>query len=330
MINKRYKLWVWPWQLRRAGILGANSRNLDFISKYNPRCMYPRSDDKAVTKEFCTTRGIPVPETHAIIERFGDLRLLPKIIGVKQSFVVKPARGSGGRGILVIARHQDNIFITTKGKSITLSELRYHVSATLSGLYSLGEHSDRAIIEQQVLPHPVFYNLAIDGTPDIRVIIYRGVPVMAMLRLPTRSSRGRANLHQGAVATGVDLTTGQTFGGVCCNQTTDVHPDTGESLDGITIPYWDNILEMASSMSESLELGYVGIDIALDEKQGPMVMEANVRPGLAIQIANRTGLWTRLQAVDGKPRRTSTIIDREDSDQQPDRPLEALEELLVG
>ena len=298
MTGVRSQWWAWPWELRRAGILGVNARNRDLIAALNPRRFYPRADDKAVTKEICRTRQIPVPQTYALIERVGDLGALPGMLASRPTFVVKPARGSGGRGILLIAGHRGDRFETAKGEAISLAELRYHLSTTLSGLYSLGGHPDRAIIEQLIFPHPVFDGLAVEGTPDIRIIVYRGIPVMAMLRLPTRASRGRANLHQGAAAAGIDLATGRTFGGVCRDRATDVHPDTGRRIAGVIIPHWKLMLETVAKVSEALELGYVGVDLVLDADHGPVVMEANVRPGLAIQIANRRGLLPRLREAD--------------------------------
>ena len=41
---------------------------------------------------------------------------------------------------------------------------------------------------------------------------------MAMLRLPTKASGGRANLHQGAIGAGVDLVTGVTHHAVLKNR----------------------------------------------------------------------------------------------------------------
>jgi len=41
-------------------------------------------------------------------------------------------------------------------------------------------------------------------------------------------------------------------------------------------------------------LGYLGVDIVLDKAYGPMLLELNARPGLAIQVANQAGLRQRL------------------------------------
>jgi len=296
--SRRWRAWAWPWELRKLGILGINRRNLYYLFELNPRSLYRYVDDKIMTKTVCKQRGIPVPETYAIIDRFGDLRNLSRIIAQRREFVVKPAAGSSGRGVVVIVGRRGSLFETPTSQMISLAELRYHICSTLAGLYSLAGQSDRVIIEQRIVAHPVFEKLAVGGTPDVRVIIYRGVPIMAMLRLPTCASKGRANLHQGAVAAGINLATGETFGGVYRNRAVAVHPDTAAPIGGVKIPYWDKILEIAKTvgcvLNHGLErsegMGYIGVDIVLDAHKGPVVLEANARPGLSIQIANRLGL----------------------------------------
>jgi alpha-L-glutamate ligase-like protein len=130
------------------------------------------------------------------------------------------------------------------------------------------------------------------------VIVYRGYPVMAMVRLPTRASRGKANLHQGAVGSGIDIATGVTLNGVVDNEVVAHHPDTSQPIAGLQIPDWHTILDIASRCYELTGLGYIGVDIVLDRDLGPLVLELNARPGLAIQIANRQGLLRRLQICD--------------------------------
>ena len=306
MKRSRWRPWAWPSELRERGILGINHRNAIYVLPENPRSYYPQVDDKQRTKQLCEARGIRVPPTYAVIERHGDAHKFLDLIGPRQEFVIKPAGGAEGRGILVIVEHDGKDFLTPGGERTTLAYLRYHLLTILSGLYSLGGQPDRAIIEQRIVPHPVFENLAVGGTPDIRIILYRCVPVMAMVRLPTQSSRGRANLHQGAVAAAVHLKTGRTFGGVYKTRPTSVHPDTDRSIDGLPIPSWDALLAASMDLAEGLRIGYLGIDFALDATLGPVVLEANARPGLAIQIANRRGLLRRLQRIKNQPAGTLT------------------------
>ena len=243
-----------------------------------------------------------MPETYAVIRRYGDVRRFPKLIGDRSEFVIKPASGAAGRGIIVIARRKGNDYETPSGRIITEGDLDYHLSTILSGLYSLGGQVDSAIVEQRIIMHPTMERIAVGGTPDVRVILYRHVPVMAMVRLPTIQSEGRANLHQGAAAAAVHLVTGRTFGGVCNNRMITRHPDTGELIGGLEIPGWHELLAAAMKLTDALEMGYIGVDFVVDAKIGPVVLEANARPGLAIQVAHRIGLLPRLKLIESMPR----------------------------
>jgi alpha-L-glutamate ligase-like protein len=296
------RLFVWPHELRDAGILGINQRNLAFIQESNPRGLYPRVDNKTITKEICHANGIPVPETFALIRRYGDVRRFLELIGDRTEFVIKPASGAAGRGIIVIAQKKGSDFETPSGRLFSEGDLDYHLSTILGGLYSLGGQVDSAIVEQRIIMHPTMQRIAVGGTPDVRIILYRNVPVMAMVRLPTIQSEGRANLHQGAAAAAVHLVTGRTFGGVCNSRMIARHPDTGELIGGLEIPGWRELLAAAMKLSDALEMGYIGVDIVIDAKLGPVVLEANARPGLAIQVAHRIGLLPRLKLIEAMPR----------------------------
>lgn len=298
MANTGWRRWAWPWELWRAGVLGMNRRNASFILPHNPRHLFARVDDKLLTKKICERHGISVPQTYAVIGRQGDVRRFAAILKDRSDFVVKPTQGSGGRGILVITHRDGERWITSSGQPISAADMQYHLSAVLAGLYSLGGRPDRAVIEERIQRHPALEQVAVEGTPDIRVVLYRNVPAMAMVRLPTRASRGRANLHQGAVAAGIDLETGRTLGGVCHSRVIHVHPDTKQTIQGLEIPYWRELLQAAVRLATHIEMGYIGVDFVLDERRGPVVLEANARPGLAIQLANRCGLLQRLQAID--------------------------------
>ena len=121
---------------------------------------------------------------------------------------------------------------------------------------------------------------------------------MAMVRLPTRLSGGKANLHQGAIGVGVNIGTGKTLGGVFHNDAIDYHPDTMNPIVNIQVPYWDKILEIAAGCYELTGLGYLGVDIVLDKEQGPVMLELYARPGLNIQIANREGVLKRYHTIE--------------------------------
>ncbi len=288
-------------KLREFGVLGLNERNCDYIMRLNPRRFYPRVDDKALTKKLALEAGMAVPDLYGVISNQGEVQNFLSIVENRESFVIKPAQGSGGDGILVITgrskRKRDN-FRRASGLLISADEIDHHLSNIVGGQYSLGGLPDRALIEYCVHFDPIFAEVSYQGVPDIRVIVYRGYPAMSMVRLPTRASDGKANLHQGAVGAGVDIATGRTLTGVLGNDVTDEHPDTGALIAGIEIPQWDFILESAARGYEVTGLGYLGVDIVIDRDLGPLILEMNARPGLNIQIANGVGMSRRIRRID--------------------------------
>ena len=286
-------------RLAERGVLGINRRNADYVALWNSRRLYPLVDDKLQTKQLALAAGMAVPELYGVIAAQHEiLDLLPGLLDGREDFVLKPAHGSGGNGILVIAGRRGERFRKASGELIEREELYHHVSSGLSGLYSLGGQRDRVMLEYRVRVDPLFEEITYQGVPDLRTIVFRGYPVMAMVRLPTRASDGKANLHQGAVGVGIDLATGRTLGGVLGNEAVAEHPDTGRELTGIRIPGWRELLELAARCHEITGLGYLGVDVVLDRERGPLILELNARPGLNIQIANRQGLRERLRRVD--------------------------------
>ncbi len=291
-------LWKRWKDLNAKGIMGINRRNADFVLKYNKRHLYPIVDDKIITKQRAIEAGIHVPEMYGVISTEKEIEKLDSIIGEHNDFVIKPAQGAGGEGILVIADRFEGRYKTVSGKIVSHDEIEYQLSSILTGLYSLGGHRDRALIEYRVKPDPIFKSISYEGVPDIRIIVLMGYPVMAMLRLPTRQSNGKANLHQGAIGVGVDLATGITLKGTWLNNKISKHPDTANAVDGVQLPNWDGFMKLAAGCYELCGLGYIGVDMVLDQDKGPLILELNARPGLNIQIANDCGLALRTNAIE--------------------------------
>ena len=291
-------MWAIYRRLRNRGILSINQRNSDYVLRYNQRKLYPLVDDKLKTKRLALQAGIAVPPLYELIETEHQIKKLEALLEPYSDFVIKPARGAGGDGIIVISEKVFGRYRQINGKLLTIQELSYHLSCLLSGAYSLGGHPDYAIIEHRVIVDPVFADVSYEGIPDIRIITLLGYPAMAMVRLPTRLSGGRANLHQGAIGTGVNIANGLTLGGVFHNDAIDYHPDTLKPIVDLQVPYWDKILEIAASCYELTGLGYIGVDIVLDKEHGPLMLELNARPGLNIQIANREGVLQRYHTIE--------------------------------
>lgn len=298
-------------ELNEAGVMGINRRNSEFIMALNPRRNYPIVDNKLLTKELAIRHGVPVPELYGAIGTPYDIRNLPAIVADRQDFVLKPAHGSQGDGIIVIVDRRKGRYRTSGGRLLDWDELEHHLTNTLSGQFSLGGLPDKIMVEYRVRFDPVFDEVSFQGVPDLRVIVYRGFPVMSMVRLPTRQSDGKANLHQGAVGSGIEIATGRTLPAVGAgNVVVDEHPDTGATISGRTIPHWKQILLMAARCYELTGLGYLGADIVLDADRGPLLLELNARPGLNVQIANQDGLRRRIRMLDPLAERCHSPAER--------------------
>lgn len=288
--------------MKKLGILGINNRIGRYILPLNKRKNYPLVDNKVKTALRAQAWGIAMPENYLVIENNGDLKNLASQLSQQKSFVVKPANGSQGNGILVIIEvirdaNDKLVFKRSNGRIMSLGDIKHHISGILSGLYSLSGSNDIAIIQQKIEIHPVFEDYCFGGIPDVRVIVINGFPVMSMVRLPTRSSDGKANLHQGAIGAGIRINDGTTQNAVIKNRVVFEHPDTHKDIRGLVIPDWREVLDLSARCFDMVELGYIGVDIVITPHDGPILLELNARPGLAIQIANQAGLLPRLEKI---------------------------------
>ena len=294
-----------------SNILGINRRNQEYIRPFNTPSAKNIADNKMLTKRILSKEGIKTPEVYKLIKNKKELKFLDWD-SLPKSFVIKPNKGTGGKGIIVFygKKKGETAWIRPNGQIMTKRDIILHIENILEGRFSMGSKTDIAIIEERVRTDPLLKQYSYKGVPDIRIICFNNVPIMAMVRLPTKRSDGTANLHSGAICTGIDIATGITTYSMqmhpksflsdnyqIIDSTTDLKEN--KKLSGIQIPQWDDILKIALVCQRASKLGYIGVDIALDEDKGPIVFELNARPGLGIQVANRTGLRWRLEKVKG-------------------------------
>lgn len=290
--------------------MGLNERNLRLVAELNPRRLMRLVDDKTVTKQLAMDAGIPTPQLYGIIRNAYDMRFLTEYLSHPDGAVLKPAHGSQGNGILIISGRMKEGFRLGNGQRISLEDIRFHANNIRSGMYSLSGQTDFTMIEALVQFDDVFSDISFRGVPDIRIIVLKGIPIAAMLRLPTAESDGKANLHKGGIGVGVNLITGTTTHGVQHGRYTEVHADTANPLAGLVVPHWEEMLVMASRAYDVTGLGYLGADIVIDKNRGPLLLELNARPGITIQVANRTGLRPLVDSVLAKSDTVSTVTDR--------------------
>ena len=284
-----------------TGPLGMNARNFLYIRRYNSPSAKRIADDKLKTKRLLISQKIPTTKLIKAFNNRESIRTFDWNLP-ENGFVVKPARGYGGEGILVFTSWRNQRGRTISGKRFQVQQLESHLFDIFEGVYSLQGLPDKAYIEERVLGHKFFKKFVSIGLADIRIILFKSIPVMAMLRLPTPESKFTANLHLGAIGVGIDIRTGITQHAFLKGKEITKIPGTTYKIRGIKIPQWDEILLMGAKTQEIGKLGYMGIDIVFDAKAGPIVLEINARPGLEIQKANLSSLRSRLEKIeDVKP-----------------------------
>lgn len=276
--------------------LGINQRNVGFVFPSNPRRNYKLADDKILAKNRLIENGIACAPTFAIIEKVGEI---PKVWEQMQKYdklAIKPANGSGGEGIKILKRNEAGKWYSGS-EEITLDLIHLHLASIIMGFFSFGS-SDRVLIEECIIPHDCFHSIYPEGVADLRVILYQEQIALAMLRVPTDQSNGKANLHQGGLGIGIDIGTGTMTHGFNGESYFDRHPDNGAQIKGVEIPFWDEILSLSITTAQCFPLKYLGVDIVIDKEKGPLIMEVNVRPGLGIQMVNKKGLKPILNKID--------------------------------
>ena len=272
----------------RAGlhdVVGINRRNVELVYAHNSRRDFPLVDDKIVCKTILEASGVPVTPTIATCDGLYAVSTVAHTLCDRGDFVVKPASGSGGDGILVVGERTGAGWRTVGGGEVSEEGLRQHLANTVFGAFSK-QLEDRALIEERISPHPFYRELYAGGVCDIRVLILCGSCLMAMVRIPTTRSRGRANLHQGGIGVAVDLASGRTTRALSRSSALREHPETGVALVDRYLPLWPEVVEVAQRAAASVPLGFLGVDIVVDELRGPVVLELNARPGLEIQNVN--------------------------------------------
>jgi len=279
------------------GLLWQNARNLKYIKWFNSKLARELADSKLKTKEFLKTKKIPVPETFSILKSHSEITddFVNKL---SPPFVIKPNKGFWWKWIIVIDK-KDSLWnlLSITGKVYSNSEIKNHLLNIIDWFFSLSGSRDTVVIEKKIEIDEEVQTLWTYGLPDIRMIVFNMVPVMAMLRIPTEKSWWKANLHSWACAAWIDIWTGKLTYITQFWKIIKSVPDIGD-IRWLILPNWDKMLEMAVKVQKETRIGYLWCDIVMDNKDWPLLLEINIRPGLEVQVANMARLKDRLERVE--------------------------------
>ncbi len=278
-------------------LLGQNARNLNYIKEYNTKFARKLADSKLKTKDFLRANSIAIPETIQIITQHEELNnsIFKEL---EPPFVVKPNGGFWGKWILVFTtKTSEWNYITNDKQSFSENDLLIHFWEILDWFYSLSWNRDKVVIERKIELDEEIELLWKFGLPDIRIITFNMVPVMAMLRVPTKQSKWKANLHSGACWVWIDIWTWKLTFITLKGRLVKSIPWIWD-VRWLKLPKWDIALALAVKVQQVTKIWYVWCDIVLDKRDWPLILEINIRPGLEVQIANMAPLKDRLERVE--------------------------------
>jgi phosphoribosylamine-glycine ligase len=133
-----------------------NARNYLYIRPNNKKRAKKRADNKLLTKKYLLKRGIPTPALLQVFRNHNEVREFDWKT-MKGNFVLKPARGFGGRGILVARNWNGKQGKRLGGGVISKEELEAEIFSILDGAYSLNHLPDTAFIEKKAVPVRIKY-----------------------------------------------------------------------------------------------------------------------------------------------------------------------------
>ena len=234
-------------------------------------------DDKSVCEQLCTGIGVQMPSSFGTIEPHTEYKKKLRFIFKKhklQKIIIKPILGHAGRGILLVQK-SDN-FIKVNDGLVWTSLENFQLNT-------------KAVVQEVISQHSEISKMSKNSVNTIRVLtLYTKTEEVIIVSSSMRFGVGEAfvdNWSAGGVAVGVDHNQGRLkeiaydkFG----NQYT-IHPTSGITFKNFKIPYWDQILDMATKVQRFCYFyKLIGMDIALSQN-GPVLIEVNANPDLVFQ-----------------------------------------------
>ncbi|MFA5871643.1 MAG: sugar-transfer associated ATP-grasp domain-containing protein [Parcubacteria group bacterium] len=272
--------------------LGMNLRNY-LIREYNSFESLDLAKDKSGAKRLFSEHGIITPKTFFEIKSFSDLS---KISLFPDEFVIKPSRGFGGNGIMVLQKNSQG-FLDPSGEVFSENKIRKHIRKILDGEFSGHKEEDVAIVEERIFASPKITFKESAGLPDIRIFCVNYVPVMAMMRHSTKATRGRANLTVGAIGIGIDVETGRVTHLFSKKEEREFKLSDFDIPENFRVPHWKQLIEASIEASKLSQLSISGVDLIIDRNDRVVLIEINGRPGIEIQNVNKKSLLESMRLL---------------------------------
>ena len=180
---------------------------------------------------------------------------------------------------------------------LTDQEFRRRLLDILDGKYSMTLGWDKIIIEEKLIAGELFKDFCEYGLADIRVIVFNLVPVATMIRVPTKSSGGKANLAQWGLGFGIEVGSGKITSLLWKNKIYKIKfPKKFAHFQNKKLPYRNDILFLSSKVQYFVNLWYLALDRVITN-EWPKLLEINARAWLEVQKVSDTKLKNILDKI---------------------------------
>ncbi|MGH6894209.1 MAG: sugar-transfer associated ATP-grasp domain-containing protein [Dongiaceae bacterium] len=229
-----------------------------------------------------------------------DVRTVPVILAVADGRIIYPEFGSPPSlppADLFIKRRTGRggsgaDIIRFKNGRYVLSDRRQMTEPDLIAALVARSNTQSLLVQPRLVNHPALAAINMSALSTVRVVTAtetdgRAKVLAAALRVPSRVGSLIDNFHAGGIAAAVDLETGRLGPATDLGVRSDsswhsVHPVTGARIEGLMVPDWHRIVELAETAHTKLADRIVlGWDIAV-LADGPCTIEANAFPDLDI------------------------------------------------
>jgi hypothetical protein len=307
-----FRPWV-PWEEKLNTVSQATYWKL--IQVINPPQLRTIATNKLASYGMLRSFGIPTPTVHGVLGPSGrttdgeplcNMSDLGALVAARSlsEICFKPFSAWSGRGFVKVRFGDDpqSATVVSDGKTVSLEQLRRD--------YLVGQDSVSYLVQEAIEQHPEVARLHPPSVNTVRQWMYQreeGVWEMGPgnLRIGVGGSVVD-NTSAGGIGAAVDAVTGRLSRAVLRGLDPDngvyheeyaAHPTTGETIEGVDLPMWDEVRELCQRTCEVFPFfGLMGLDIAFGVDH-PWIIEVEADPHAMIQVYVGRGIMADLYAL---------------------------------
>lgn len=299
-----------PWEEKLNTI--SNKTYWRMIQKINPPRLRAIATNKVVSYGLLRAFSIPTPTIHGQIHPVGGLAAdgeplrnaadLEELIRRRslREVILKPISAWSGRGVSKVCFSEESgrvvAHMQPSGPTVSIEEL---VARCLVG----NESDPTYVIQEALVQHPDIARIHPHSVNTMRVWMYQPRPgdwrmCAGNLRIGVGGSVVD-NTSAGGIGAVIDLETGRLGPAVLRGlapekgvllQEYPVHPTTGEAIEGVVLPMWDQVHELCRRTCALFPFfGLMGLDVASGTEH-PWIIEVEADPHAMIQVYTGQGI----------------------------------------